>query len=403
MPLITVVPQSRYKTIDLINQGEITLTPSFTNYRYTNLFPVSLSKDAVVNYLALNSQDTLVKNVSMGSGSSYSLGSDIATLSSLATLRNGDVFTQSSEIVLNKPSALMGNADVFSFTNDIVLNKSNAIMGGGGVFNLTSDITPGSPFVVSGGAGEYSLSSPGIAVAPAVLMDDAPTSYPADRDTTDPYLYTNNVLLTDFEGANGSTSLTDAYGKLFSNRTGFSLSTTKSKFGSSSGYFNGATYLETPQSAQDYAFGVGDFTIEFWFNTPALPASVACLVDARDDRTGTNGFFAYYQSNGVFGVSVDGGATVYPTAIITANKWYHLAVVRNGGVLHTYINGNSIGSIEYKSNMTARSMVFGTVMTIKTGGSGWEFYGYMDALRVTKGVARYVHAFTPPTVPYPLP
>ena len=82
------------------------------------------------------------------------------------------------------------------------------------------------------------------------------------------------------------------------------------------------------------------------------------------------------------------------------NRWYHLAFVRNGSSFKIYVDGVEDASATNSGSITAATSDSNSVAQIgylrTAGGADRYFDGYLDDLRVTKGVARYKSAFTPP-------
>ena len=81
--------------------------------------------------------------------------------------------------------------------------------------------------------------------------------------------------------------------------------------------------------------------------------------------------------------------------------WNHFALVRNGGNLTVYMNGTSTGT---RGDLGTSSANYNTNMVLYIGcnyGVAFPMTGYLDELRVTKGVARYTSSFTSPTAPFP--
>jgi hypothetical protein len=84
------------------------------------------------------------------------------------------------------------------------------------------------------------------------------------------------------------------------------------------------------------------------------------------------------------------------TPTVTTGQWYHVAFVRSGTTLTPYLDGVA-------STTATTSATFTTSATNLRVGRYWsgDFDGYIDDLRITKGVARYTSNFTPTTVAFP--
>lgn len=212
--------------------------------------------------------------------------------------------------------------------------------------------------------------------------------------------YTANVVLgLHCDGTNGSTTFTDVTGKTVTANGNAQISTAQSKFGGASGLFDGSgDRLTVPHSA-NLSFGAGDFTIECWIRPTAFGAQQsiinkqATLASATGyllalSSTGAPSFYAGDSTNG-WDVSLVSGTN------LSTGTWYHLAAVRSWNTFTLYVDGVSkattTSSITVHDN--ANSLFIGT----NTDGSTSSFNGYLDDIRLTKGVARYTANFTPPT------
>ena len=181
-----------------------------------------------------------------------------------------------------------------------------------------------------------------------------------------------------------------------------SISTTQSKFGGSSMAFDGSgDYLIFPSAqTQNFVYGTGNFTIEFWFYMSAL-AGIGYYVLYDGRPASTTGAYVNLAINGATPESYVNGATVISGSPLSANTWYHFAYARSGSSTKMFINGTQVGST-YTDNTNyinaANRPVIGT-NGFTLGDS--NFNGYIDDLRITKGLARYTANFTPPTQAFP--
>jgi hypothetical protein len=90
--------------------------------------------------------------------------------------------------------------------------------------------------------------------------------------------------------------------------------------------------------------------------------------------------------------------TASSSANLVANGWHHIAFVRLNGVCTIYVDGVA-GSFSATDN-TNITTTAGTI-GLDTYSGARIFNGYIDDLRITKGVARYTANFTPPTAAFP--
>lgn len=177
--------------------------------------------------------------------------------------------------------------------------------------------------------------------------------------------------------------------------TAVATSTDQVKEGTASLQFGSTvdSYLAVADSSE-FDFGTGDFTIEAWVYMQQSGA-VANFV-SKSQGNGVGWMFGMW-ANHLEWVWIDNneGSTTVPK-----NEWVHVAISRNGTTGRMFINGteDSGGSwtLDDAANGSAHELRVGHHTAL--AGSGYNFYGFMDALRITKGVGRYTSNFTPPTV-----
>ena len=160
-------------------------------------------------------------------------------------------------------------------------------------------------------------------------------------------------------------------------------STAQKKNASASMLFDGSGDYINLLANDNLAFGTGDFTIECWvyftsisdstlqilFHTGGTTSSLFFHADGNQLSTGTSNVFKVNEST-----------------TFTTNTWYHVAATRSNGISYVFRNGVLLGTgtadtTNYTSTGTAR---------IGANGSGVQLMnGYIEDLRITKGLSRY--------------
>jgi hypothetical protein len=214
--------------------------------------------------------------------------------------------------------------------------------------------------------------------------------------------FSNVSLLLHMDGSDGSTTFTDnGPNALTISRSGSpAISTTQSKFGGASGFFNGSAGYIFPPTTAAFSFGTANFTIESWvyptqsasgnlgiYAISAGGGAVAKFVVFLDTLTPNCHFFGLTNGNNIY---------TKATSAVPVNQWSHIAFVRSGTTWTWYINGVASGSGTNSTNISF------TTQPIYIGYGGQVFFnyfqGYIDDLRITKGVARTI---TLPTSAFP--
>ncbi len=228
----------------------------------------------------------------------------------------------------------------------------------------------------------------------------------------------NTVLLLHMDGPNGSTTFTDDSSQEHTAGVdgNSQISTSESKFGGTSGFFNGEDdLLEFPDDI-DWSFGTGLFTVDFWvYRTSYNGGGGGKMLIGAFER-GYSMFMVsadwYVSVSGdnnkitfAVGDFYSGNASMTSTTATIANRWYHIAVVREGtGTNQTKLYIDGVKEVEgtFTYNIGQRYPLY-----VNSGiGSGLGYparkniNGYFDELRISKGVARWTTNFTPPTAPY---
>ena len=211
----------------------------------------------------------------------------------------------------------------------------------------------------------------------------------------DKYLGFTSLLLH-CDGTNDATTFTDSAQAFTVTPTSVVTKTAGAtlKYGSAAAYFASSGVLAISTDAE-FGMSTGDWTIEAWVHPTSLSA-VGTIIDMHTGAVAdlhlklkTDGKLEIYN-NGTSAISYTS------TAALSTGVYTHVAIVRIGATTYVYINGVLDGSYS--------SVSYSATAPVKIGrnDAGTEpFIGYMDDIRITKGLGRYTAAFTPPTEAHP--
>ena len=141
-------------------------------------------------------------------------------------------------------------------------------------------------------------------------------------------------------------------------------------------------------NAQELAPGTGDFTLELWIFANSW-----------------NGFSPIFQASNQFQLQISntqifngvGSAGIGYT--LETNKWYYITIVRTGGLMLCWINGNKIFISEYGYNLTYDPTLPSSIGSVD--GSTTPFDGLISNLRYVNGAALYsADSIAVPTQPF---
>lgn len=222
--------------------------------------------------------------------------------------------------------------------------------------------------------------------------------------------FSSITLLAHMDGTNGGTTFTDS-GPLARTMTpnGVTTSTTQSKFGGASAFCAGTSGFNIITSYATSPIGTGDFTIEYWVYPTTItgdynPFSIVGASNAVNAFIGNDSAVSSGASVR-FVIRNDAGTSnsdiTASGTLVSANVWTHVACVADGSTARIYTGGvqRTSGSIT-----GTRSATFLDLNLCRlTGGTPRTLNGYLEEVRVTKGVCRYPGGttFTPQTAAFP--
>lgn len=228
----------------------------------------------------------------------------------------------------------------------------------------------------------------------------------ASVSDNDPHI-ASVISLLHFDGADAATTFTDdrpgSPSRVWTANGNAQIDTAQSMFGGASGLFDGAgDYINTPDHA-DFAFGTGDFTIELCARWASLTGQQFMVTQFGINAT-TLAFRILKDTTNVLnahcGDGVDGTiGQCISTVAVTTNVWYHIAYVRTGKHFGLYLDG---ALIDYAESSSAILNSTSDVVVGRNGAvNGGYMNGWLDDLRITKGVARYTQPFNRPSAAFP--
>ena len=249
-------------------------------------------------------------------------------------------------------------------------------------------------------------------VDPFASQDDIASSTNAAYSATGGYftsLWGNDsnckVLLT-FEGADGSTTITDSNAggaaKSWTAAGNAQLDTAEAVLGTSSLLCDGTGDYVTASDHADFDLGSGDFTIQVWFKVGGGAGTRRFLFGQQDSAGGNMSYRAELRTSNDFRFSADGIANFTTSATFTDTSWHHFAITRNGSTWKAYMDG-----VKFQEATSALA-VFNSSNNFSVGRSGefttltWN--GWIKNFSIHKGVALWTaDSFDVPTQPFGAP
>lgn len=212
---------------------------------------------------------------------------------------------------------------------------------------------------------------------------------------SDPY-WANVVSLLYLDGTNGSTTFTDQKGKIWTAEgTGAQISSGQTLFGDNTFYTNGGSGRITSPDSADFAFGTGEFTIEFWYRGSL--SSVNGVVGQWDNPSSSRAFWCGGTGPAGCYVTVGGSLrSIYGAVSPLDTVWHHYALNRTADDFKVYIDAALVASATYAGTMSD------STSKVEINTLNFPFSGNVSNVRITKGVGRYPAAgFSLPAAKFP--
>jgi hypothetical protein len=215
-------------------------------------------------------------------------------------------------------------------------------------------------------------------------------------------------LLLHMDGADSSTTFTDSSTNNFA-LTAFGdaqIDTATKKFGSGAALFDGSGDYLILEDNEAFSFNTGfntypsiPFTIQAWVYPLSLSPTTGSAVISKDTY-GNNFSWAlvlYSNKLGCYTHNINSDWQFEAAATVLTNTWQHVALTMDGVTQRLFLNGQLLGSKNAPITNASSKISIGCYSWSNPNGF---FNGYIDELRVTKGVARYTANFVPQTAPF---
>jgi hypothetical protein len=201
------------------------------------------------------------------------------------------------------------------------------------------------------------------------------------------------------KGNNGA--IVDATNKNIMTITGsVSASPTVVQMGSKSLYFDGSTsYITIPHNDTVNLSGV-DFTIEarvYWTDS----GTNAFIINKDGVQGSKYPSYGFYINNSILLFSHNSGTYSINTGYtFPKNVWKHIAATKSGNNTTIFVDGSAVAS---STTATIGDQAGSLWLGYQGGSVNTLFKGYIDEVRITKGINRYagLSTFTVPTTAYP--
>ena len=169
------------------------------------------------------------------------------------------------------------------------------------------------------------------------------------------------------------------------------VSTDQSIFYGASYKFDGSGDYVFADSNPDFAFGTGDFCVEFWMRRSTTNTGNSGNAIIQSDAIGSSGTDKWF-------ISADGdilqfnlhstGVDTSVTFSTATHRWYHVAITRQSNTLYMFGDGRLLKTVSgYSHTLGQNGLTIGGIST------PYYFNGYLQGVRIYKGVAKYTSDF----------
>lgn len=195
--------------------------------------------------------------------------------------------------------------------------------------------------------------------------------------------------------------LTDSLGEATIVNNGVSVSTEQYKFGKSSLYFNGNSYLsikvtDTPCTLEFWAYILDENKSSYYptiFSSAASKDNGGTYMHVDDDGDSK---YPVYRANQTNSWSNVGG---HGDTIISRNEWHHIVLSIDGSAHYFFLDGVLQQTVTQSSPHDYTTWYFGGMMGASSMVKNCYFNGYIDEIIITSK-CKYKENFTVPTESY---
>jgi hypothetical protein len=232
-------------------------------------------------------------------------------------------------------------------------------------------------------------SAPGIWLPNEVSVARSVNRWPIANDP----FYSDVSILLPFDGSNGAQVAPDGgpNGVITTFNSTAQLSTAQARWGTASLRINGGTeWVNIPGSA--LLNFPGDFTVESWVRMNTANSGLQTVIEIGDYINGV-----LIRSSGNTGdVWINNTNLGNIANFFTSNTWGFIQVAREGVNARVAVDGTTRLTATITGTVNTTSAAARIGYPRHTGGQ--QMFGFIDDLRITKGVAR---ANTVPEGPFP--
>ena len=175
------------------------------------------------------------------------------------------------------------------------------------------------------------------------------------------------------------------------------LSTAQKKFGTTSLLLDGTGDYVSLASSNDFGFGTGAFSINFWVRLDAIGGTAQNLLDMRAGSASDTAVRLYTTSGNLY-FDVGGTAQITANSALSATTFHHIVIDRSGTSTKLFVDGTQVGTYSDSNNYgNIKPLVIGAAYD---GSNATD--GHIDDFRVVKGTSVYQSAFSAPSSRHPV-